>query len=237
MKSKIQKLEGHASQLLDGFIHLREKYALLHPMLFDENVVKLRGSNLQARGFLTLRHSLFLTCAQDIAKLTFDKDKRAPSIRKLFEELKEHSISSSLKDSFSIWKSPSLESEKDPEIAEALKRIEVREQEGRRRQFEEILCSAQNAWATLSNAAYMKGFLTIRDKITAHTEVQHVVDKYQPIDIGTLGIKWGDLKRAIEEMQELVESLNLLIRNSGFAWDQLDHELSKASENFWDPSN
>ena len=64
MPTQIKKLEAHASHLLDAFIRLRERYSLLDPMLFDPDVPKARGSGIQARGFLTLRHSLFLSCAQ-----------------------------------------------------------------------------------------------------------------------------------------------------------------------------
>ena len=83
MPPQAEKLKAHASHLLDAFIRLRERYSLLDPMLCDPDVPKLRGSSASARGFLTLRHSLFLTCAQDIAKLTLDSDKRTPCIKGL----------------------------------------------------------------------------------------------------------------------------------------------------------
>jgi len=63
--------------------------------------------------------------------------------------------------------------------------------------------------------------------------VRFVADKYQLVDIGTLGIKWGDLRRNIETMQRLVELLGLIVRNAGFAWDSLDAQLSNASTGFW----
>jgi len=80
----------------------------------------------------------------------------------------------------------------------------------------------------------MKGFLTIRDKISAHTEVRYVADKYQFVDIASLGIKWGDMRADIETMQRLVELVGLLIRNAGFAWDMLDEQLETASAAFWE---
>jgi hypothetical protein len=235
MPTQLKKLEGHASHLLDAFIQLRQRYALLEPMLFDEKVPAVRGSGRQARGFLTLRHSLFLSCAQDIAKLSFDSDKRTPSIRNLMLALDDPNLTLSLCEQFSLLTVPSVEEETDQEIIAALQRIELREQGERRIQFEEILASARITWKELSTSGYMKGFLTIRDKVTAHTEVQHVADKYLPVDIGTLGIKWADLRRAIETMQTLVEALGMVIRNAGFAWNVLDEQLSKAAKDFWLP--
>src|SRR3990167_6171690 len=92
MPSQIEKLEAHASHLLDAFIRLTERYSLLDPMLFDSEVPKSRGSGAQARGFLTLRHSLFLSCSQDIAKLTLDSDKRTPSIKSLIAAFDESKV-------------------------------------------------------------------------------------------------------------------------------------------------
>jgi hypothetical protein len=237
MPTQIEKLEGHCSHLLDAFIQLRERYALLEPMLFDEKVRKGRASGRGARGFQALLNSLFLSCAQDIAKLSFDKSERTPSISKLMAAISDHGLEMTLRDRFAVWYLPPAEDETDPEILEALRRIELREQDERRAQFDEILASARRSWDELSVSGYMRGFLTIRDKVTAHTEIQHVADKYQRIDISSLGVKWADLRRAIEGMQELVEALGLLIRNSTFAWDMLDAQLSKASKGFWLPSD
>jgi AbiU2 len=82
----------------------------------------------------------------------------------------------------------------------------------------------------------MEHLRTIRNKVSAHTEVQYVADKYQFVDIAALGIKWGDLGKVVETMQTLVELLGLLIRNACFAWDKLDAQLSKAASAFWLPS-
>jgi hypothetical protein len=237
MPSQIEKLEAHASHLLDAFLRLRERYSLLEPMLFHHEVPKLRGSGAQARGFLTLRHSLFLSCAQDIAKLSLDNDKRTPSIRNLIAALDETSCAHLLRERFAVWHVPLAEDETDPEVIAAVKRMELREADERRVQFDEIVGRARDAFADLSRSTYMAGFLTIRDKVAAHTEVQHVVDKYQFVDIGALGIKWSHMGDAIALMQRLVEDVGLVIRNAGFAWDMLDDQLSKASNAFWLPTN
>jgi hypothetical protein len=238
MPSQIEKLEAHAGHLLDAFIGLREKYAMLDPMLFDPDTNKNRGSREQARGFQILRSSLFLSCAQDIAKLTFDAHERTPSIRNLLSALDETALVSELEDRYAIWVIPSVDEETDTEIAMALKRMEERERAERRGQFRERLAELRGLWAKLSTAPAMTGFLTVRDKVSAHTEVRFVADKYQLIDIGNLGIKWRDLRASIESMQRLVELIGLTIRNAGFAWDSLDYQLSIASKSFWDvPAN
>lgn len=233
MPSQIEKLEGFAGRLLDAFIGLREKYAMLDPMLFDPDTNMNRGSGEQARGFQILRNSLFLSCALDIAKLTLDADKRTPSIRNLVDALDDVELMAELEDRYAIWVIPSVESETDPEIAAALKRMEERERLERREQFRAHLVELRDLWVKLSTSHAMAGFLTVRDKVSAHTEVRFVADKYQFVDIGTLGIKWRDLRASIESMQRLVELIGLIVRNAGFAWDLLGHQLSKASKSFW----
>lgn len=233
MPTQLEKLQAHAAHLLDAFIQLRERYAILEPMLFDKSLVESKRSGKQSRGFHVLRNSLVFSCAQDIAKLTLDDDSRTPSISNLIHALAEAEFRQSLREAFAIWRIPLPEEENDPEIIEALRRMELREEAQRRVQFDELYCEATSLWAALSTSKAVKSFKTIRDKVSAHTEVQFVADKYQFVDIGILGIKWGDIRASINQMQRLVEIMGLLIRNAGFAWDSLDEQLRRASGGFW----
>lgn len=231
MPTRIEKLQAHSSLLLDSFIQLQERYALLEPMLFNVSVVKNKGSGKPARGFLILRHSLFLSCSQDIAKLTLDSDERTPSLFKLMRDLSDKSVRDKLRELFAIWEIPIFED--DLEIQEALHRIELREEAERREQFDTLFCEATTIWTKISTSSAMHGFKTIRDKISAHTEIRFVADKYQFVDIGKLGIQWGEIGSTIHDMQKLIELTGLLIRNSNFAWDMLKDQLSQASQDFW----
>ncbi|UUZ63273.1 hypothetical protein LP417_27240 [Polaromonas sp. P1-6] len=187
----------------------------------------------QARGFKTLRHSLFLSCAQDIAKLCLDADKRTPSILNLVSGLSDSLLRGELRERYAIWKLPSVEEETDPEIIEALRRIEQHKQSERRAQFDKHYEELQTSWASLQNSEPLKGFSTVHDKVSAHTEIRFVADKYQLMDIATLGIKWADLRSTIDAMQYLVELIGLIVRNAGFAWDMLERQLSEAAIGFW----
>jgi hypothetical protein len=237
MPTQIEKLEAYAGHLLDEFLSLRERYAMLEPMLFQPEVTKARGSGLQARGFLVLRQSLFLTCVQDMAKLSLDQDKRTPSLYNLLTPLTDEHLRGALRERFAIWRIPLPEEETDPDIVAALERIERREESGRRKQFDDLYSEATKLWGVLAASPELNAFRTIRDKISAHTEVRHVADKYQLVDIGALGIKWGALRQVLDQMQRLVELVGLLIRNAGFAWESLDHQLSKAAREFWLPTD
>lgn len=235
MPTQIEKLKAHASHLLDLFIGLRERYSILHPMLFDPKIAGLHGAGSRAHGFQTLRLSLFFSCAQDIAKLSLDRDDRTPSIRRLANALDNVTLEAELREQFAVWVLPDFEAETDPEILEALKRIELREQAERRASFNEILARVKQGAADLAADPALEGFLTIRDKVSAHSEVHLVAEKYQRIDIGQLGLKWADMKRVIDLMQATIADLGLLIRNTAFAWDSLEEQLTRSSVEFWRP--
>jgi hypothetical protein len=146
-------------------------------------------------------------------------------------------IRKELRERVAIWKIPYIDEQTEPEIVQALRRIELREEAEKLEQFEKLYCEAMALWAELSTSKTVKAFLIVRDKVSAHTEVRFVADKYQFVDIGTLGIKWGDLRSTIDRMQRLVELMGLLVRNASFAWDMLDEQLSMASKGFWGISN
>lgn len=233
MPSQIEKLEGRASHLLDAFILLRERYAMLDPMLFDADVIARRGSGGQTQGFRVLKNSLFLSCAQDIAKLTMDDDHRAASLHNIMAALTDDALRQSLRERYVSAHSSLIENETDPEVVAMLRELGAMEEADRRTQFDSLYREAVAAWAELATSAPIDSFRTVRDKISAHTEVQYVVDKYQFVDIGTLGLKWGELKRTIARMQRLVEIVGLLVRSAGFAWELLDEQLTTASKAFW----
>jgi hypothetical protein len=233
MPTPLERWEAHASHLLDEFIKLRERYEMLDPMLFNQAVVATYGVGHRARGFLTLRQSLFMSCVQDIAKLCSDKDERTPSIRNIARALEDSTFTTILRERYAIWRLP-VQAEDDPAILEALRRMEAREEAERREQFDEHLQEMRSAWAALAASPDLESFCTIRDKLTAHTEVRCVADKYQLLDLKTLGIRWGALRALIGQMQSLVELTGILVRNAGFAWDMLDEQLAQAATGFWD---
>ena len=92
MPTRVERIEALSGHLLDGFLALRERYALLDPMLFNQSVAAARGSGMQSRGFLALRQTLFFACAQDIANLTADTDARAPSIPNITKALRDDAL-------------------------------------------------------------------------------------------------------------------------------------------------
>lgn len=233
MSAQLIKTEAHASHLLTAFIQLRELYAILHPMLFEPRVPKQYGSFKQARGFTILKNSLFLSCCQDIAKLTTDHYDNTPSINKLMGRLHDVSLRDQFRQRYVTGRTVFPEDEYEPEIAEARRQFALREAIECGAEFDRMYEEAGRLWKDMESSSLLKDFRTIRDKVTAHTEIKLHNDEYKPVDIGTLGIKWGDLKRTIDAIQKLVELIGRLTRDAGFAWEHLDRLLKAAGNDFW----
>src|SRR5438067_2310091 len=101
--TRLEKLKAYAEHLLDVFIGLREKYALLDPLIFDRDTIQLWSTGHRQRGFLTLKNSLFMSCLMDVSKIAIDKDDRTPSVLQLMDFLDEGGIRDALRDQFSDW--------------------------------------------------------------------------------------------------------------------------------------
>jgi hypothetical protein len=232
MPTQIEKLEAFAGHLLDAFILLRERYAIMAPMLFDKDVIAHHGAKDRSRGFTILLNSLFLSCAQDIAKLSLDQDERAPSIHNLVRALTDEKLRAEFRTRYANWALSPVAGE-DPEVVAALHKMQVDEHSERAAHFDKLYGELMELWAQLSAASEMIAFKKIRDKVSAHTEIRLSADKYQPVDVSKLGLKWGDLRTTVDVMQRIVELLGLLIRNAGFAWEMLDEQLDSASDSYW----
>ena len=236
MPTQIEKIEAHAGHLLDAFLALRERYAMLDPLLFDQVVCAARCSGRQWRGLVALRTTLFLSCAQDIAKLATDSDERAPSLCNIAFALRDEELAAALKARYAAWVVPSIENETDPEIAEALRLLEIDERAGRADEFDRHLRDLLALVSGLADSPEVKAFRTIRDKVTAHTEIRFVADKYQLLDISALGLKWREIAPTIASLQQAVALVGMVVRNAGFAWESLDKQLSEMAGEFWTPT-
>jgi hypothetical protein len=147
--------------------------------------------------------------------------------------LNDEAIRTDLRNKFSDWGAPPAETETDPVVLEALRRIELREQDERRLQFDELYTEFQALWREVSESAVLNAFRHVRDKVSAHREICQVADQYVPVDLSTLGIKWGDVGGVARQIERLVELCGLLVRNTGFAWDALEVQLKRAANGFW----
>jgi hypothetical protein len=216
--------------LLAEFIQLRERYALLHPMLFSESVQWQYGDRKQWRGFDTLRRSLFLSCCQDIFKLTCDRTGDV-SIRYCMDDLKHGKVSKLIRANYVAAELAIDEGYPAPLVAAIDKALASERAIKYGREFDRKYRTACEAWKALQKCETLAKCKVIRHELTAHTKL--AANNYDPIDITKLGIPFSNLKPTINAMQELVDQIGGLVRGSAFAWQQLDRLMTTAANDFW----
>lgn len=232
MPTRMEKLRAHAEHLLDGFISLNETYAMLHPMLFDQAVAKEYGSNSRYRGYSILKNSLFFACCQGLAKLSLDASDRAPSVKRFSDALDDPTLVRELKRDYAEYVTPDV-GYFDPQELEALEYINKAEQEAREKEFDLNLQALRAQLVLISSSPTFSAFKTIRDKVSAHTDVQLLDGEYKLVDIGSLEVKWKDIRESINELQKAVELIGIVVRGVSFAWDSLEKNLERAATDFW----
>jgi hypothetical protein len=230
--ASVEKTIPHATYLLNDFLLLRERYEMLHPMLFDSRVTNQYGSTKQARGFIVLRRSLFLACCQDIAKLVRDDKSYTPSINRILTDISRNpEIHAELRQrncDAELW---GERQETAPTLVAIYRARESEQIIKYGAEFDGKYERAIKAWDKLKGCSVIDDCYKIRNKITAHTEVLRTT--YQPIDIATLGITYGDLKPTIDAIQELVEMIGGLVRGASFTWERFNRDMTTAAYDFW----
>ena len=229
----LEELEAQASQLLDGFIGLRETYALLDPMLFDRETISSRGSFGQRNGFLMLRRSLLLACVQDIGRLCLDSDEHAASIPRLVAKLRNQPLRDELKRRYCLCGGEPARTESDPDIIRLLADIAQREQTARGDEFDRHFARLLTSWDALSSGSALAKSLTVRDQVSGHTRDHSGRYRYQLVDITRLGIDLTGLQPTIQAMQEPVALIGLMVQAAGFSWESLSRQLADAAQSFW----
>jgi hypothetical protein len=232
--TKYEKLEAHSKHILDDFIRLRERYAMLDPMLFNEEVVKNWGQKQGGRGFKILVDSLVLSCAQDIAKICFDSDTRSPSIISMMDSLEEPNIAQHFRKKYSLPYLTLIKTD-DLSVKEFHDKNKERRAEEALQQFDSLVIEIKQRWNDIETNQSMLAFQKIRDKITAHSELMycHENESYNHFDMTQLHLKWGDFKKALEDIQKIIELIGNIFRCSSFAWETLDSQLETAAQGFW----
>lgn len=85
----------------------------------------------------------------------------------------------------------------------------------------------------MESSSLLGDFRLVRDKITAHTQLDQVDGEYRPIDINRTGITWSDLKRTIDNIKQLLQFIGWLTRDASFTWDRLAWTLTATGGDFW----
>jgi|MTBAKSStandDraft_2_1061841.scaffolds.fasta_scaffold00370_30 hypothetical protein len=232
MRSQIKKMQGHTEHLLDSFIDLKEKYAMLKPVVYNEEL-RNQFSGSRLHGLNIMRNILFLSCSIDIANICLESGTNSASIAKIMSTIVDKQIVDKLRESFADRELlPASNNEAEIPTDVLLMHHEKRKNEYRNI-FDKSFFKLNDLWSSFIQSGVPNKFRMIRDKIAAHKELRFENGKYRPIDANALGIRWKDLDAAINTIQQLIEHINNIVRRAGFAWDHFEEQLEKASRGFW----
>jgi hypothetical protein len=230
-----QKLTAQAEHLLDVFLGLRGKYAMLEPMLFDQDTINRWGTRKRVRGFHIIANTILMSCVLDVAKITLDKDDRTPSLSRLEDALSENGLTDELREEFAVRHVVPTAGD-DPDVIAILHEAERREEGERRQHFDASIAELRARWLSLRDSPSLQSFGTMRDQLIAHAQLHHDGSQYRPLDISSLGLRHTDLKAVIADLERLVELVSLVFRSASFDFNMLDEQLDATRGAFWAPA-
>jgi hypothetical protein len=236
MPSRREKIVAHAEHLLDVFRALRGRFALLEPLLFDEAIVRRLGSGRRRHGMHLLTSALLNSCALEIAKIFHDGDGRSASLTGLVESLGDEMLLTELRERYAVWNIAPT-SGNDSDILALIQAGERREEEQRRLQFAELVATLRTRYGNLQSSFAMASFRAMRDQLLAHNQMSFDGTTYHPLDVTALGLKFGDMRVAIDEIEAVMNLVTLIFRNSSFDFARLREQLTADRDAFWSQSS
>jgi len=217
MKERIERLEAHVDALLKLTIGAHERFLFLRPMMINQQLTDRIGNQERAICFRQLRGWLYWGLVLEVRKICSDSSDQSPCIRKFSIALEDAETIKALEDKCV---------KNNREVApEAELRSEFRGIYSRFTQHSREMLASNS----------VGGYKTVRDKLIAHNELRKSPTGYDFFDdFKELKLKYGDERRLLETLRELVADLLHLVRNIDFSWDTFFRQEEKRVCDFWE---
>ena len=192
-------------------------------MKFSKKLTTRIKSEQRVRGFLHLRTLSYRCLILDLVKICCDSDSRAPSIKLILEKVRPQSNREFLEKRH-------IESAVAGESDKELRKISANAAKAK---FSSAFSETEKKADQLLRSSVLKRYYTVRNKLIAHNELRTGAGGYEFLDIGKLGLKYGQEIRLLKRIREVVDGLNFIVRNASFDWDSFVlYEIRDAQE-FW----
>ncbi|HEY7766891.1 hypothetical protein [Longimicrobium sp.] len=234
-KEQLTRLQEYADALLGAFLGLRLNYGLLAPLLGGVDLpISTPPRRQLVHGLSALRNTLFFSCALDVVKLSWDRDRRTASVANIVAQLERPEVLQLVKDNplFSVVIPRKSYDEGDKE---GLRAIEEAENHRRRVQIDKQLTRLLALWTDYENHGFKNAFITLRDQHLAHLEVRPQGGGYEPLDINGFKILRSDLATALKLLGPIIVEINRIVRDADFALDQAAKAFDQDGRRFWEP--
>lgn len=224
VKTRIKKLSGHSDNLLTFYLGTVRKYAVLHPMIFSQEVCNKYGSKLASNGYEVVRETLYYGVVQDIANMFFDKGKTNPSILNIKDMLDHELVIKSLENKYT-----SAYASYDEDLKSWYKKRRMERAQEFKTYYKELVEYIE----ILKKDQELKSCKSIRDEFTAHIDLQYSGEEYTYPDISKYGIKWGTPKRLLDELKPIIERIGYIVRSADFTWEQFESQNDRMASGLW----
>lgn len=232
LRKRIRKLKAQNAAVLDRYIGLRLQFALLQPLLDDEQTIERWATGPRARGFGTLRVTLYRACALEAVNLIRDRDPRTASLKNLVDSLEEEEIRDALEVEYTelgpLPKDAALAPVRDLLIADRETRAAELTEE-----FHERLAQLQRAYSRLAGSGTVSRFKSLRNKSIAHAEVVREEREWSLFDPAALDLRWSDLGPLVDALEEPVQLATSVFRQASFDFEMLTEQHDRVSTGFW----
>jgi hypothetical protein len=211
----VEKLEAEVEALFSLTTRAYSRFLFLRPMLASEKLTKRFGEQRKGVAFNRLRQWLYWSLVQELSKICSDNDSRSPSIAAITRKLKDSEVRSHLQQKCVT---------KNREMGEERVRTDFNASYDHYLQHADELLSSHS----------VGGYKTVRDKLISHNELRRSATGYDFFDVRDAKLKYGDERKMLETLAQLIEDLELVVRNVSFDWSSWFRNEKKFVGDFWD---
>lgn len=206
-KEALEKLTHFTEHFEILCLRLYSQYLFLRPMMVNDYLVARMGNEGKRYGFERLRELLYWNLIQEIVKLTLDDDDRSPSLKNFLKKFESEYLKSEL-----------------------CKRAEHNGSVNFDKNYKRLFSEA----TSLVESDTLKGFLAVRDKLISHNELRKDEEKYSFLDVGTLNLKYGDERKAVEKLEEISKLMSSIVLNLSRSWETYIEQEKADVCKFWE---
>ena len=232
MPTRKDKVTAQAAHLLDVYRALKARFALLEPLLVDQDLITRLRTGRRRHGLHILRSALVESCILGMVKIVHDGDARSPSVSGLITALDDDVLRAELREDYAVW-NVAPDDIDDPDLRALVLSSEKRDKAARRTQFDGLVVKLHDRAKHFDATTPIEAVRRMQDQLIAHNQISFNGTNYQPLDVARLELKLSDIGAIIGALESIMDAITLIFRNSSFDFTHLQEQLIADRNGFW----
>jgi hypothetical protein len=236
MKERIQKLREYAEAVINLASVANHKWQIVEPLGTDNEILGRIGESYGAHSFNLMLHTLLFDLVKDLAALTKDRDSRSPSLATIRDLLGDAGLVAALRTEVTQPLRASVTwtgGVPDGDQKKILEKLEARDRAEREARFDEELPKWIKDCDAFLASELAERLWKARSKTIAHYSMIEDKAHRRVMNIGDIGLKWGEPAEFLSELEQLAHRLLLLVSNSYYAQDEWRRMHSAYAKDMW----